>query len=377
MLQATNTSFDNGLLAKTEPIRGIAMRDFKSLLLLAIFVGVLSVMSAAQAQVIFSADFQTDVPGTIPAAVAISQQNGTNRIVTTTAASEDPFGIAGNQSMKLSDFNNIALGYRAVIPFGETFPTSYSDVTIEMDMILANMINGWTATNMFIGDTLGNGAQWFADGLTAQIFPAVNSGGIGSVGQIGGIYSQSAPGGGGVVITENVPFRLKFVTNSATSSYRVFVNGTQLGWNFGDGTVYDVPAGSDTVNQITFTSEGLGLVSVGDVFVDNIVVSLNSSAVENADFNGDGIVDGADFVIWQRGLGVGSSLETGDANADAAVDGQDLAIWSAQFGPVSSASTFAAGVPEPAGMVLLACAAAGMLPRTIRGVNRKQPGPDN
>mgnify|MGYP001480222577 CR=1 FL=1 len=353
------------------------MRDFKSLLLLAIFVGVLSVMSAAQAQVIFSADFQTDVPGTIPAAVAISQQNGTNRIVTTTAASEDPFGIAGNQSMKLSDFNNIALGYRAVIPFGETFPTSYSDVTIEMDMILANMINGWTATNMFIGDTLGNGAQWFADGLTAQIFPAVNSGGIGSVGQIGGIYSQSAPGGGGVVITENVPFRLKFVTNSATSSYRVFVNGTQLGWNFGDGTVYDVPAGSDTVNQITFTSEGLGLVSVGDVFVDNIVVSLNSSAVENADFNGDGIVDGADFVIWQRGLGVGSSLETGDANADAAVDGQDLAIWSAQFGPVSSASTFAAGVPEPAGMVLLACAAAGMLPRTIRGVNRKQPGPDN
>jgi hypothetical protein len=46
-----------------------------------------------------------------------------------------------------------------------------------------------------------------------------------------------------------------------------------------------------------------------------------------ADFNGDGRVDGLDFLIWQRGFNRPGSLSDGDANGDGFVDGADLAIW--------------------------------------------------
>ncbi|WP_152099373.1 choice-of-anchor Q domain-containing protein [Lacipirellula parvula] len=54
----------------------------------------------------------------------------------------------------------------------------------------------------------------------------------------------------------------------------------------------------------------------------------------NADFNNDGRVDGADFLIWQRGFGIatGATHSQGDANFDGDVDSNDLDIWKQQFG---------------------------------------------
>ena len=79
-------------------------------------------------------------------------------------------------------------------------------------------------------------------------------------------------------------------------------------------------------------------------------------AVQNADFDSDLDVDGADFLTWQRGLGTGTTLAEGDANEDNVVDGADLAIWESQYGiPVLSAASSA--VPEPSALLLtvLAC----------------------
>jgi hypothetical protein len=51
------------------------------------------------------------------------------------------------------------------------------------------------------------------------------------------------------------------------------------------------------------------------------------------DFTGDGVVDGADFLAWQRGFGAASPvLADGDADRNGIVDGADLNIWSEQFG---------------------------------------------
>ena len=41
-----------------------------------------------------------------------------------------------------------------------------------------------------------------------------------------------------------------------------------------------------------------------------------SAVTQNADFNSDGLVDGQDLLVWQRGLGVGTVLAAGDANGD-------------------------------------------------------------
>jgi hypothetical protein len=78
-------------------------------------------------------------------------------------------------------------------------------------------------------------------------------------------------------------------------------------------------------------------------------LTLTDSAVDTADFDDDGDVDGADFLTWQRNNGaVGNgTLATGDANMDMNVDAADLAVWQAQF-----AMPPIAAVPEPEGVVL-------------------------
>ena len=80
----------------------------------------------------------------------------------------------------------------------------------------------------------------------------------------------------------------------------------------------------------------------------------------DADFNNDGTVDGADLLIWQQGLGnsgAAATGTTGNANADTVVDGADLAVWASKFG--GPPATAAAGaVPEPTTAILLASLAA-------------------
>jgi hypothetical protein len=71
-----------------------------------------------------------------------------------------------------------------------------------------------------------------------------------------------------------------------------------------------------------------------------------------ADFDEEGDVDGADFLAWQRGLGIngGATLAQGDANYDGTVDDLDLIVWQQQFG---TTGVLAAVVPEPAAAMLL------------------------
>ena len=110
-----------------------------------------------------------------------------------------------------------------------------------------------------------------------------------------------------------------------------------------------------------------GVSSPGGGFVgfDNILLEMQNIAVpaDNADFNGDNIVDGADFLIWQAGFGVGTTLATGDADGNGAVNDLDLGIWKTQFGTDPTPAVGA--VPEPTTLALagLAMVAAGLAAR--------------
>lgn len=63
-----------------------------------------------------------------------------------------------------------------------------------------------------------------------------------------------------------------------------------------------------------------------------------------------GLVDGRDFLIWQRGFGAAGSPNTGDANGD------DLAIWQVQYGTQLQLNTANVSVPEPTAAVIGALA---------------------
>lgn len=63
------------------------------------------------------------------------------------------------------------------------------------------------------------------------------------------------------------------------------------------------------------------------------------------DFDGDGDVDGADFLAWQRGLAtppLHGGAETGDADGDRDVDRLDLVLWQENHGPAAVAPAEAA-----------------------------------
>lgn len=62
----------------------------------------------------------------------------------------------------------------------------------------------------------------------------------------------------------------------------------------------------------------------------------------SGDFDGNGIVDGADFLEWQRGLGTLYNAE-------------DLQVWNSSYGVSAPGATASAIVPEPAAASLFCC----------------------
>ncbi len=78
------------------------------------------------------------------------------------------------------------------------------------------------------------------------------------------------------------------------------------------------------------------------------------------DFNGDDVVDAADYTVWRDNLGGSeASLSFGSGDSSGSVDGGDYAIWRQQFGRSDGPSTpVGFAVPEPSAFLLFAFATA-------------------
>jgi hypothetical protein len=124
-----------------------------------------------------------------------------------------------------------------------------------------------------------------------------------------------------------------WVSSQVGASRRSLANGDWDSWAF-----------SSTVLPGEFAS----------IFAQNPVIATPPNGY--ADFDSDSDVDGADFLIWQRGVGlVAATPMQGDANGDGLVGARDLEVWRATFGrPLSGPATLA--VAEP--VTLTTCASA-------------------
>jgi hypothetical protein len=89
-------------------------------------------------------------------------------------------------------------------------------------------------------------------------------------------------------------------------------------------------------------------IRLGNNYVDVAPIAPSG----DADFDNDSDVDGADFVIWQRGLGTGTTNGQGDADGNGVVNGADLGVWKGEF---ATAEPVAGAVPEPAAVALAGC----------------------
>lgn len=88
------------------------------------------------------------------------------------------------------------------------------------------------------------------------------------------------------------------------------------------------------------------------------------------DYNGDGLVDTADFMVWQESYGDEVPATSGaDGNGDGIVDAIDYAVWRETLGASGFAPTEAtAAAPEPSALVLAFVAVAMALRRRSRGL---------
>jgi hypothetical protein len=78
----------------------------------------------------------------------------------------------------------------------------------------------------------------------------------------------------------------------------------------------------------------------------SVLVEATFNVSQTGDYSGDGIVDGSDFLIWQRqfGTSINPAGSGADGDGSGVVDAADLAVWSDHFGEeaVSVAEAFAA-----------------------------------
>ena len=109
----------------------------------------------------------------------------------------------------------------------------------------------------------------------------------------------------------------------------------------------------------TFGASGAGLDADGngDGVIDAADYTIwRDNAVLPAlpgDYNDDGVVDTADYTVWRDSLGQTGGSLAADGDNNAIVDANDYQVWRDNFGAVGSALA----IPEPSAFALLALAA--------------------
>ena len=140
------------------------------------------------------------------------------------------------------------------------------------------------------------------------------------------------------------------------SAVQIGTNGLPSGVYAHIGSVLDAtPAsGSWNYNQLGFFLYGGAFI--GSIVVDDVEVSFTAAAVPG-DFNGDSVVDAADYTVWRDTFGLTGTGLAADGDNNGTVDELDYDFWKQAFGwdagGIGSATAVVA-VPEPASALLVA-----------------------
>lgn len=133
----------------------------------------------------------------------------------------------------------------------------------------------------------------------------------------------------------------------------------------GTGTSWIIATYTGTLTGIFETITSGYSVNYGSGTNSQVTLNLSGPVGVPGDYNANGIVDGADYVVWRKnqGLLTGGTPSKGDGNGDGAVDNADYQFWRARFGNTSGAGAgmSSGAVPEPASALLVGLGLAAML----------------
>jgi cyclophilin family peptidyl-prolyl cis-trans isomerase len=137
----------------------------------------------------------------------------------------------------------------------------------------------------------------------------------------------------------------------------------------GDGFQLLTAAGGVVGN---FIDVDLPMLTGGLVWSFGRTLTGLSLSVARADFNRDGVVDTADYILWRKNFNRTGTGLLADGNGDGKVDNADFQIWRSNLGgvagtPPGSGAVAGAAVPEPGAAGLLVVAALLLSRRRRRG----------
>jgi hypothetical protein len=111
------------------------------------------------------------------------------------------------------------------------------------------------------------------------------------------------------------------------------------------------------ITALQFTTRPEANFTVSNVWTGTAAMLLPPTLTSQGDFNHDGQVDSADYIVWRRSIGQTGASLAADSNGDYQVNAADLAAWRAHFGQAVSAAGAGAAIesgaiPEPAAFAL-------------------------
>ena len=107
--------------------------------------------------------------------------------------------------------------------------------------------------------------------------------------------------------------------------------------------------------QLPALSPGLGW-NVSELLTTGV---LAVESVLPGDYNGDGLVDAADYTVYRNSLGQSGDGLAADGDGSGAVDAADLEVWRQNYGAAIGSPL--ESIPEPRGLLLALAASLGGL----------------
>jgi pectate lyase len=133
---------------------------------------------------------------------------------------------------------------------------------------------------------------------------------------------------------------------------------TLAGFTPANGNSWQIMSAGSFAGQFSSITPGYSVQQQG-----NNLVLFFGTPVLAGDYNNDGAVNAADYVVWRRAFGNGGTLANETASPGV-VDQADYDAWRARFGASGSgAGASTSAVPEPATAVLFTFALGGLVSR--------------
>ena len=233
----------------------------------------------------------------------------------------------------------------------------------------------------FWDDLTNNGTVKVSEGSTAVYFGKISGGGFlpgdGKHLIEGDLSPGNSPGnltfGGDVVLGPSSATLIELAGTDTGEYDQLLIAGDlqiggQLQVDLLDGFIPEAGDRFDILDFATqsgsFAAMNLPVLEGGlawdtsQVLVDGTLCAGACIVPGTGDYNGNGVVDAADYTLWQDTLGSQLDLRA-DGNGDGIVDQDDYLFWNDRFGDVVSTGSGAA-VPEPTGALLFTTGVVGL-----------------